>query len=44
LLIGVANDLGDVGTYYLDDLLVTATSVPSAVESRGWGPLKAAWR
>lgn len=44
VLVGVANDSGDEGSYSVDDLRVTATEVPSPVEPASWGALKAAWR
>ena len=41
---GVLNDGGSVGSYSVDDLLVTATELPNAIEPTSWGELKAAWR
>lgn len=44
VLVGVANDPGDAGSYFLDDLVVTATDVPSPVTPTTWAGVKAAWR
>ena len=41
---GVLNDPASVGTYAVDDLIVTATELPNAIESPSFGELKAAWR
>jgi hypothetical protein len=42
--VGLSNDPDTNGTLYLDDLVVSATVVPTAVEPTTWSSLKARWR
>jgi hypothetical protein len=44
IIFGSSPDPDTAGVYYVDDVLVTATVVPSPVEPQGWGSLKAKYR
>lgn len=44
VLIGAAFDADTDGLVSVDDMLVTATELPSPVESATWSEVKAAWR
>lgn len=40
----IANDPDSEGTMYVDDVVVSATAVPTAMEPTTWSALKARWR
>jgi hypothetical protein len=41
---GLAHDVDASGTYSVDDILVTATEVPTAVEVTSWTSVKSLYR
>lgn len=44
LLVAMEHDVNSTGTFYADDVKVTATTLPTAVGPTSWGALKARWR
>ncbi len=44
ILIGLSHDANSVGTMSIDDLVVTATDAPTAVEATSWGRLKSLYK
>lgn len=44
VLVGYLNDVDTIGTLSVDDVLVTATVIPTAVETESWGAIKSRWR
>ncbi len=44
ILIGLNHDANSLGTMSLDDLVVTATDAPTAVEATSWGRLKSLYK
>jgi hypothetical protein len=44
LLATIEHDVDSTGTFYVDDITVTATAVPTPVEPTTWGAVKEMWR
>jgi hypothetical protein len=44
LLTTMEHDVDSTGTFYVDDVVVTATTLPTPVQPTTWGALKEMWR